>query len=214
VVDDVRADALDAAAPEIAYFPLLATEGEPGWSLDLGFSFVVRSRRGDPVGLDAAVRAAAASLDPTAVVANFRPLQHVVDRSMVRTSFTLMLLGIAAAIALLLGAVGIYGVISYVVGQRGAEIGVRMALGARASQVCGLVLGQSLRLAAAGVAAGLVGALALTRSLRALLFDVGASDPVVLGAVSATLMAVALLAAAVPAARAARVDPMRTLRGD
>jgi hypothetical protein len=214
VVDDVRADALDAAAPEIAYFPLLAAEDEPSWSLDLGFSYVLRTSRRDPLALENAVRATVASLDPTAAVANVRPLQHVVDRSLVRTSFTLMLLGIAAAIALLLGAVGIYGIISYVVGQRRAEIGVRMALGARASRVRALVLGQSLRLAGTGVALGLAGALLLTRSLRSLLFDVSASDPLVLGTVSAVLVVVALLAAAVPASRAARVDPMRTLRGD
>jgi ABC-type antimicrobial peptide transport system permease subunit len=124
----------------------------------------------------------------------------------------MMLLAIAAAMALLLSVVGIYGVVSYVVTQRRAEIGVRVALGARGAQVSGMIVMQSLRLSAIGIAIGLVGALGTTRLLRTLLFDVSPTDPLVLGAVCVVLLLLSALASYAPARRAARVDPVESLR--
>jgi ABC-type antimicrobial peptide transport system permease subunit len=141
-------------------------------------------------------------------------MEEVVARSMMRTTFAMLLLGIAAGIALLLGAVGLYGVIAYVVGQREQEIGVRVALGAGGREVARLVVGQSLKLALAGVGAGLVAALAVTRVMQALLFEVSPTDPVTLGAVALLLVSIALLASWLPARRAAKVDPMVALRAE
>jgi putative ABC transport system permease protein len=143
-----------------------------------------------------------------------RTMDAVIGRSVARTSFAMLLLGIAATVALLLGAVGLYGVISYVVGQRRKEIGVRMALGARVEQVARMVVRQSLWLAVSGVAVGVAAALAVTRFLRTLLFEVSPSDPLTILGVSLLLIAVALLASWLPARRATRVDPMVTLRSE
>ncbi len=131
---------------------------------------------------------------------------------MARTSFTLVMLGIAAAVALALGIVGIYGVISYVVSQRTREIGVRMALGADRRDVSRMVLRQAMILAAVGVVIGLVAAAGLTRLMSSLLFGVEPTDPVTFGVVAALLIAVALVASYLPALRASRTDPLEALR--
>ena len=133
---------------------------------------------------------------------------------MAATSFTVLLLGIAAGIALLLGTVGIYGVIAYIVGRRTQEIGVRMALGAQAQTVLRGVVGEGLRLTGLGVAAGLVGAWAMSRVLASLLFGVTATDPMTFGATALLLTAVATLASWIPARRASRVDPVEGLRAE
>jgi ABC-type antimicrobial peptide transport system permease subunit len=139
-------------------------------------------------------------------------MEVVVARSMAQTSFTMLLLLIAASIALVLSAVGLYGVISYVVTQRRGEIGVRRALGAQAGDVTRLVVRQSLGLAAIGTAIGLIAAIAGTRLLRSLLFEVSPMDPFVLAGTVAVLLATAILAAAIPARRAARIDPVEAMR--
>ncbi len=136
-----------------------------------------------------------------------RTLDEYVDRSMAQTSFTLIMLGIAAAVALFLGSVGIYGVISYVVSQRTREIGVRMALGAEQRDVSRMVLKQASLLAGGGVVIGLAGAMGLTRLMSSLLFGVSPMDPVTFGSV-----AVALVASYISARRAAKVDPVVALR--
>jgi putative ABC transport system permease protein len=143
-----------------------------------------------------------------------RPLTELVAASMARTSFTLILLGVAGSAALLLGLVGVYGVISYAVSQRSRELGMRMALGAQPGQVQGMVLGQGLVLAGAGVGVGLAIAFGLTRLMSALLFDVSPLDPATFGSVTAGLLGAALLASYLPARRAAKVDPMAALRLD
>jgi putative ABC transport system permease protein len=144
-----------------------------------------------------------------------RTMQEIVSDSMSSQRFPMTLLAAFAALALLLGSVGIYGVISYSVAQRVHEIGIRMALGAEKQNIFRLVIGQGLRLVLAGLAIGAVAALVLARLLSSfsqLLYGVGASDPLTFAAVSLLLTAVALLACYIPSRRAARVDPMVALR--
>ncbi len=133
---------------------------------------------------------------------------------MARTSFILIVLGIAASVALILGIVGVYGVISYIVSQRTQELGLRMALGARAGDVIGMVLRHGLVLAGAGLALGLALTFGLTRLLSALLFGVSPQDPLTHCLVAAGLLVLALVASYVPARRAARVDPVVALRAE
>lgn len=143
-----------------------------------------------------------------------RTVESMVRDASASTSFTMILLGIAAGVALLLGAVGIYGVISYVVTQRTQEIGVRMALGAPAASVVRGVVSQGMVLAGAGVGIGLVGAWAASRLLASLLYGVSAHDPLTYGVTAAALIGVALLASWLPARRASRIDPVQALRAD
>jgi ABC-type antimicrobial peptide transport system permease subunit len=175
-------------------------------------SFVVRSDAKDLQQLGAAIRRIVGEMDPRVPVSDVQPMDVIVAKSMAQTSFTMLLLAIAATIALVLSAVGIYGVISYLVGQRRAEIGIRMALGAQIAQVGRMVVGQSLAMVALGVGAGVLSAVAVTRVLRALLFEVSPTDPIVIAVSAIALLAVALLASYAPARRAARVDPVEALR--
>jgi ABC-type antimicrobial peptide transport system permease subunit len=139
-------------------------------------------------------------------------MQQVVAQSMVSRTFTLMLLGIASLMALVLSAIGLYGVVSYVVGQRRGEIGIRVALGAQKGEVGRMIVVQSVRMAVIGVVLGVVGALGVTRLMRSLLFEVEPSDPVTLGLVGLFLLVVAACASWIPARRAMRVDPSEALR--
>jgi len=139
-------------------------------------------------------------------------MQEVYDKSVMRTSFTLVMLGIAGGMALVLGILGIYGVISYTVSQRRREFGIRLALGAHPGNVLKMVLRQGAKMALVGVVIGLGGAFALTRLMTSLLFGVAASDPVTFVAVAVLLILVALLACYLPARRAMKVDPMAALR--
>ncbi len=175
-------------------------------------SFAVRTARPDPMSLLPEVQAAVGGVNPNLPVANVRTLDQILAQSMARTSFTLVMLAIAAAVALALGLVGIYGVISYVVSQRTREIGVRMALGADRRDVSRMVLRQGLILAVVGVAVGLVAAVGLTRLMSSLLYGVEATDPVTFGVVAVMLTAVALVASYLPALRASRIDPLEALR--
>jgi ABC-type antimicrobial peptide transport system permease subunit len=141
-------------------------------------------------------------------------LEEIQSRSIAQTSFAMTMLAIAASVALLLGIVGIYGVITYIAAQRAREIGIRMALGAKAGDVQTMFLRQGLWLTGTGIAVGIAVALGLTRVMSALLFGVGPTDPMTYAAVSSTLAAVALLATYLPARRASRVDPIVALRAD
>jgi len=143
---------------------------------------------------------------------NVATMDDLLANSVARPRLYAVLLGIFAAVSVLLAAIGIYGVMAYFVTQRTHEIGIRMALGASRRDVLSMVLGQGVRLAAAGVAAGVIGALLVTRAIAALLFMVGPRDPWTIASLSATLSAVALLACYIPARRATRVDPIRALR--
>ena len=172
----------------------------------------VRTSRLTASGLLPQVQAAIEAVNPNLPLAEVRTLDAILAQSMARTSFTLVMLAIAAAVALALGVVGIYGVISYVVSQRTREIGVRMALGADRRDVRRMVLRQGVILAGIGVVIGLVAAVGLTRFMSSLLYGVEATDPVTFAAVAALLTAVALVASYLPAVRASRTDPLVALR--
>jgi ABC-type antimicrobial peptide transport system permease subunit len=154
------------------------------------------------------------ALDSDLPITQVRSMEEVVADSLSRTSFTMTLLLLSALVALFLGSVGIYGVLSYIAAQRTAEMGVRLALGADAAVVRRLILRQGMTLAALGVLLGLVGALALGRVIESMLFDVQAADPLTLVGASAVFLAVALAASLLPAERAARTLPSVALRAD
>jgi putative ABC transport system permease protein len=158
------------------------------------------------------LRAELTSLDKSLPVYALKPMTEYLRDSLSRRRFNMVLLSVFGGVALLLAAVGIYGVISYGVTQRIHEIGIRMAVGARDRDILKLVVGQALVLTLTGVAAGLAAALALTRLMESLLFEVSATDPLTFAAISLLLTVVALAACFVPARRAIKVDPMIALR--
>ena len=214
VVQDVRENGVQAKAPEIVYWPVI-TENlfGPGPAQAMRtVTFVIRSERAGTQGFLDEVRQAVWSVNANLPLANVRTMQTVYDKSVARTSFTLVMLAIAGAMALALGLIGIYGVISYTVAQRQREIGIRLALGAQRGDVLQMVLKHGATMALVGVAIGIGASFALTRLMASLLFGVSAHDPVTFAAVAALLMLVALLACYIPARRATRVDPMVALR--
>ncbi|HET7584285.1 MAG TPA: ABC transporter permease [Gemmatimonadaceae bacterium] len=212
VADDVRGLGVDAPPQEYVYFPMLPIPDAPLWHSPTYMHLVLRTGASNPMSLAGSVTRIAQELEPQVAVANVATMETLLARSMAKQSFTMVLLLIAALMATLLSAVGIYGVLSYLTAQRRGEIGVRLALGARPPQVAGMVLRQSLVLAMAGVAVGVLAAWGTTRALRALLFGVQPGDPVTMLAVPVGLVAVAALAAYIPARRAARIDPASALR--
>jgi putative ABC transport system permease protein len=173
-------------------------------------SWIVRTD--GPVDLSAALRNAVKEIDPQIPVARIRPLNDVISASVSSEHFLMMLMGGFAGLALVLTAVGIYGVLSYQVSQRTQEIGIRMALGASSRDVLKLIVGQGIRLAVAGVAVGLIASYFSTRLMESLLFGVSTRDPFTFVIVPLILTGVALVACFVPARRATRVDPMVALR--
>ena len=179
---------------------------------DWGMTLVVRTTRGDPMSYLSAIRNLVDDLDPTVPLSDAADMESIVARSMSQLTFTMTLLAIAGLTALVLAAVGLYGVISYIVARRTNEIGVRLALGAQPAQVRGLVVGSALRLTMAGLALGAAAALAFARLLASLLYGVRSWDPVSYAAAALVLAGVAVLAAWVPARRAATVDPTIALR--
>ncbi|HYL68755.1 MAG TPA: ABC transporter permease [Candidatus Limnocylindria bacterium] len=204
IVGDVKD--VNLAAPEAAqiYAPFAQN---PFWAI----AVAIRTQ-GEPGQLSAALREQVLALDPLLPVEGIKPMTMVLAESVAQPRFRTTLLGLFGAAALLLAAIGIYGVISYNTGQRTREIGIRMALGAQQHNVLKLVLREGLLLTLTGVALGLAGALALTRFLATLLFGVGAGDPITFAGVGGLLVGAALLACYVPARRAMRVDPIVALR--
>jgi putative ABC transport system permease protein len=204
VVADVKNDDLEEQPSPAVYLPY-AQHARTTMNL------VVYAPQ-DPTRLTSAVRAEVSALDPNLPVYNVKPVRQMIDERISPKRLLTYILGVFALIALLLAAVGIYGVMSYAVTQRTQEIGLRMALGAQAVDVVKLVVRNGMRLALSGVALGLVGAFALTRLLASLLFHVTPTDVVTFAAVSISLIVVALVACFVPARRATKVDPMVALR--
>ncbi len=211
VVGDVHATGLDIPADPSIYLPMLDAEGAPGLLGLRAMTLTVRTAV-EPLGLVSPIRRAIAELDPDLPMADVRSMQRVLGDSVSRTSFTMSLLVIAALVALFLGSVGLYGVLSYVVSQRTTEIGVRSALGASPGAVRRMIVSQGMRLAGIGVLIGLVAAVALGRLMLAQLYGVSPVDPVTLIAGSAIFLAVAVLATLLPATRAAGTAPVDALR--
>jgi predicted permease len=204
VVGNVHDAGVTEDATPVVFLPLDATVRS--------MAFAIRASRPAAASLVPGVRAIVGAVNPNLPVADVRTLNDILDQSMARTSFTLVMLLIAAGVALALGVVGIYGVISYIVSQRTREIGVRMALGADRRDVRRMVLRQGMILAGIGVVIGLAAAVGLTRVMSALLYGVEATDPLTLGVVAALLVAVAFGASYLPALRASRTDPQVALR--
>jgi predicted permease len=206
VAGDVRHFGVGAEPHAEIYFSHRQTPGS--W-----MTLIVRTGA-NPLNLVAAVKSEILKIDAAQPVFDIQTLEQLAAQSIAPRRFVMLLLGIFAIVALLLGAMGIYGVISYAVSKRTREIGVRMALGAGRGDVLGLVVGQGMKLALIGIGAGLAGAMALTRVLRNLLFEIKPFEPLTFLAVTVTFTAVALLACWLPARRAAKVDPMEALRHD
>jgi putative ABC transport system permease protein len=206
VIGDVKYGGLDLTAPPEVYLPYAQHPVD-------GLTIAVRTA-GDPLGIVPSVRADLAALDRELPIANVRTMDEVVGRSIAERRFTMILLAAFATVAVLLAAIGVYGVLAYLVNQRAQEIGVRLAIGAAPADVVRLFLREGAALALAGLIAGLAGALAATHALTTLLFGVTPTDPITFASVAAGLAGVALLATYLPARRAASVDPMRALRED
>jgi ABC-type antimicrobial peptide transport system permease subunit len=183
------------------FWPLLANAGQ----------YVARTS-GSAVGLAASIRQAAEKVDSSAVVYDVRPMEEIIARSISTQRLTMLLLSVFSALALVLSAIGIYGVISYLTAQRTHEIGVRVALGASSKDVLRMVLGQGMRMTLIGVAIGIAAAFGLTRLITKMIYGVGATDPLTFAGVAVLLSAVALCACYIPARRATRVDPIVALR--
>jgi putative ABC transport system permease protein len=205
VVGDVKQTNLNAETEPAIYLPHTQSPSPL-------MTLVVRTRSADPTSVAASVRGEIRALDRDIPVTSMRAMEQVLAASVSQRRFSMLLLGIFAGVALLLAAVGIYGVMAYSVTQRTHEIGIRMALGAQGGDILKLVVGQGMILALIGVAIGLAAALLLTRVMMSLLFNVSATDPLTFAAVSLLLITVALIACYIPARRAMRVDPMEALR--
>jgi putative ABC transport system permease protein len=214
VAADVRDAGLDQPPQAIIYLPLVPPTGAHFWSPPNDMRVVVRTRAENPAAVADAIRRAVAELDPTIPIANLEPVSAIVARSMARVSFATLLLGISAAMALVLSAIGVFGAIAFVVSQRRREIGVRIALGARPVSVSARIVAQAMRVGAMGAVLGVIAALAATRVLRSLLVGISASDPVLLVVVTTIVLGVVALASFLPARRAARVSPVEALRSE
>jgi putative ABC transport system permease protein len=204
VVGDARLVSLDGEVRPTVYYP----HNRTAYS---ALTVVVRASL-DPASLTSAVVAQVREMDPQQPVANIRTMEGVIGASVGQRRIVMLLAGLFAGVAPLLAAIGLYGVLAYLVAERTREIGVRIALGAQRGAVLGMIIRRGLTLTVMGAAAGLAGALALTRLMRSLLFQVTPSDPSTHGAVILVLVAVALLASLIPAWRATRVDPVVALR--
>lgn len=215
VVANVRDDGMNKEASTAVYWPILMNRfwGDP-IEVRRDLAFAIRSPRAGQENFMNEVRQAVWSVDPNLPLADVHTLEYFYNKSMARTSFTLVMLAVAGSMALLLGVVGLYGVIAYSVSQRRREIGIRMALGARHQELTAMFVRHGLLLAVVGVAWGLGAAMVLLRLMSSLLFGVKAFDPVTYGAVSLGLAATAALASYLPSRRAAVVDPVEALRSE
>ena len=210
VVQNVHEKGLDQKAPETVYWPL----DNPFIGVMRTATFVIRSDRAGTESLLNEVRQAVWSVNANLPVASPRTMQAIYDESLAGTSFTLVMLEIAGSMALLLGIIGIYGVISYAVSQRRREMGIRLALGAEAGELRDMFVRNALVLAGIGVTIGMTASAVLTRLMKSLLFGISPLDPLTYAVAPVVLLAAAALASYLPARRAAAVDPVETLRAD
>lgn len=211
VVEDVLQSGLHQPPEPLVYFPMVDASPTGGRMLSSP-GFVVRSARAD--SMESEIRALVREVAPEAPMYRVFTMEHLVERSMVQLTFTLLTLGIASVLALLLGAVGLYGVLSYIVAERTREIGVRMALGARGAQVTRLVVVQGVRVVAAGIVIGTACALAFVHALGGLLYDVQPVDIATFTVMPMVMMMVGILASYLPARRASNLHPVESLRKD
>ncbi len=217
IVQDVRQNGIQEKAPDIVYWPAMMPNpfaANGGLMVTRAVTFVIRSERAGTDGFLNQVRQAVWSVNASLPLASVRTMQEIYEESLAATSFTLVMLGNAGAMALLLGLIGIYGVISYAVSQRGREIGIRVALGAEPGALRWLFVRYGLVLASCGTVAGLAAAAVLTRLMKSVLFGVRPVDPLTYTAVPLVLIAATVLASYLPARRAAAVDPVETLRAE
>lgn len=213
VIGDVHYDGANKKVSSVAYWPILMNnfQGEKQ-RVQRTIYFVIRSNRTGSESFLNQIRQAIWSVNASVPVAEVRTLDQIYRKSMARTSFTLVMLAIAAGMALLLGVIGIYGVIAYSVSQRTREIGIRKALGAREQQLAGMFVRDGIRLASIGAVIGLVVAFGIMRLMSSLLFQVSPVDPLTYGGVSIGLLVTAALASYLPSRRAAAIDPAEALR--
>lgn len=204
IVGDTKPSTLEAASPAQIYVPQTQ---DANW----GFMTLAVRANGDPAAMTSAVRHEVLAIDKDQPIYNVQTMDDVVAKSVGSRRVSMLLFSVSAGVALLLAAVGIYGVIAFAVSQRTQEIGIRMALGAQAADVMKLVLSHGMALTLIGIGVGVIGAFALSRLLESLLFGVGASDPATFAGVSLLLMVVALAACFIPARRAARLNPVKAL---
>ena len=214
IAQNVRENGLDKQAPPTVYFPALTDNLYGPGPVDAvrALTIAIRSERAGTKNFLDEVQQAVWSVNSNLPLASVRTMQDVYDQSLERTSFALVMLGIAGAMALALGIIGIYGVVSYLVSQRTHEIGIRVALGAQRRDMLQIILGQGGRMALVGIVIGLVASFGLTRLMSSMLFGVGPTDPLTFIAVVIVLLVVALVACWIPARRAMGVDPMVALR--
>ena len=210
VVQDVKQDDWRSAGEAAVYFPLTGPTPR-AWALGSP-AYVVKSSRASSLGNE--VRELVRQVAPEAPVYRDFTMEFLAQRSMVQLSFTMLTLGVVSALAMLLGAIGLYGVLSYVVAERTREIGVRMALGATAATVRRMVVSQGARVVLIGAGVGIAVALASTRLLKALLFEIDAVNGVVFATMSLAMIAIGMVASYLPARRASSVDPAVSLRTD
>jgi putative ABC transport system permease protein len=204
IVGNIKTDGFDQPDQPHIYIPILQN---PGYAM----AVYVRTE-GNPAGLTQAIRQQVQAVDPNLPLFGERTMEDLVSASLAQRRFAMQVVGLFGVLALLLAGIGIYGVMAYSVTQRTREIGIRMALGATTGSICRWLLQQGMRLTLIGVGVGLVGALALTRLLRGLLFGIGPTDVATYVGLTALLAAVALLACYIPARRATKVDPLVALR--
>jgi predicted permease len=215
VVQSVKDDGLYAAAPSTVYWPIFMQNalGNPAFGVP-PVAFVIRSERAGTSTLVNEIHTAIWSINSAVPIALERTMQTLYAGSLARTSFTLVMLGIAGAMALALGLIGIYGVLAYIVSQRSREIGIRLALGAEPRDVGRMFVRYGLTLAGVGLAVGLVAALGVTRLMSSLLFGVAPTDPAAYLVALAVILAAAALASYLPARRAAAISPVETLKSE
>ena len=219
VVGNMHDDGMNKDAPTIAYWPILMSHFESrdedkDDNVRRYVAYAIRSSRAGSESLMKDVRQAVWSVDANLPLSDVHTEEYFYSKSMARTSFTLVMLGVAASIALLLGIVGLYGVIAYSASQRRREIGIRIALGAQRNNITGMFVRQGLLLAGSGVVCGLLVAVGATRLLRSLLFHVSPMDPLTYGCAVLALCGAAALASYLPSRRTASVNPVEALRAE